>query len=440
MKNLFKYNMKILLIVVLIFSFSTKSFSFSHDKILKDLNKAADQLNKDLNSNNTKDNSKSSSTPSSSKTTNTINPSETKKITQNDNIEALNQKISSSNQVTLIYCKISLEREWTQDYQLRSGNKKRGQIDKIESMIFDNNEDLKNCSDYKIENEDRRYKRKVISSLPVSPKEYENYWANTYSQFPFGQKVKIKLPTSKDERQTITETVLKKSDLVRYCMGGNSTDYGKRQTEKSVYRVSFQWDPQRKIVTSYCKRAGIGSWEDFGFLIVPVSNGKFSKDDVGYRFSSNVEIKARLAAQDKAEKEAEIAKQQNLQKQSEYANSPEGILKSSYQNYMLIKDFYVARENYEIKYISSQQFSTAKKQIKEIESEITKKNGIKKDKVWNDASELYKEQWASTMEIYKSTGTYTREASGIAKLTLMSLSGTYSKLVQGGAQAPKKDF
>ena len=107
---------------------------------------------------------------------------------------------------------------------------------------------------------------------------------------------------------------------------------------------------------------------------------------------------------------------------------------------MLIKDFYVARENYEIKYISSQQFSTAKKQIKEIESEITKKNGIKKDKVWNDASELYKKQWASTMEIYKSTGSYTLEASGIAKLTLMSLSGTYSKLVQGGAQAPKKDF
>lgn len=51
MKNLFKYSMKILLIIILIFSFSTKSFSFSHDKILKDLNKAAEQLNKDLNKN-----------------------------------------------------------------------------------------------------------------------------------------------------------------------------------------------------------------------------------------------------------------------------------------------------------------------------------------------------------------------------------------------------
>jgi hypothetical protein len=44
------------------------------------------------------------------------------------------------------------------------------------------------------------------------------------------------------------------------------------------------------------------------------------------------------------------------------------------------------------------------------------------------------------MEIYKSTGSYTQQASGIAKLALMSLSGTHSKLVQGGAQAPKKDF
>ena len=108
--------MRILLIItILAFSFSTKSFSFTHDKIIRDLNKAAEQLNKDLNSNNAKDNSKPLSTPSSSKKANTINPSETKKITQNNNFEALNQKISSTNQITLIYCKVSLEREWTED-------------------------------------------------------------------------------------------------------------------------------------------------------------------------------------------------------------------------------------------------------------------------------------------------------------------------------------
>ena len=43
--------MRILLIIaILAFSFSSKSFSFTHDKILKDLNKAAEELNKQNNS------------------------------------------------------------------------------------------------------------------------------------------------------------------------------------------------------------------------------------------------------------------------------------------------------------------------------------------------------------------------------------------------------
>jgi hypothetical protein len=69
--------MKILLIIIFIFSFSTKSFSFSHDKILKDLNKAAEEIQKDLNkpdskpkpqdSTSTKTNSNSNSSSSPSK-------------------------------------------------------------------------------------------------------------------------------------------------------------------------------------------------------------------------------------------------------------------------------------------------------------------------------------------------------------------------------------
>ena len=43
--------MRILLIIaILAFSFSSKSFSFTHDKIIKDLNKAAEELNKQNNS------------------------------------------------------------------------------------------------------------------------------------------------------------------------------------------------------------------------------------------------------------------------------------------------------------------------------------------------------------------------------------------------------
>ena len=382
----------------------------------------------------------------------------------NNNIETLNQKISSSNQITLIYCKVVLEREYISEKAWNYFKKEKGQIDKIESIIFDNNEDLKNCSDYKPERNVnyRLYKQKVISSSLVSVKEYENYWANKLIisgslismrnltdgilEVPFGKKVKIKLPTSKNDRHTIIETVLKKSDLVRYCMGGSSRDYNYTNDEKSVYSVSFKWDERENLIKSYCRRAGSGDMGDYGFLIVPVSNGKFSRDDVGYSFNTLVELKSVLeqqekeeAAQLKAKKEAALAKQEKLQKQREYEKSPEGILKSSYQAYMLIKEFYEISKNYEDKFVNSQQFKNARKQIKQIESAITKNTEIKSDKVWNEASELYKKQWASTMERYKSTS-FTIDAIVVANAALASLNKTYNKLVQGGAQAPKKDF
>jgi len=61
MKNL-------LIIAILAFSFSSKSFSFTHDKIIKDLNKAAEQLNKNkTNTNEPKPHSSKSNTNSDSK-------------------------------------------------------------------------------------------------------------------------------------------------------------------------------------------------------------------------------------------------------------------------------------------------------------------------------------------------------------------------------------
>ena len=376
----------------------------------------------------------------------------------NKNIEALNQEISSTNQIALIYCKVVLEREYISEKAWNLYKKEKGQIDKIETIIFDNNEDLKNCSDFKAYKGNNYFKQKVISLSPASPKEYENYWANkliksgnlakpnTFDyKVPFGQKVKIKLPTSKNDYQTIIETELKKSDLVRYCMGGNSRDYIKYSDQKSVYSVVFSWDIRKNLIQSYCNNARYGISE-FGFVIVPVSNGKFSRDDLGYRFQTLGEIKGILeaeerekVAQEKAKKEAELAKKEKLQKQREYEKSPEGILKSSYQEYMLIKEFYEISKNYEDKFVNSQQFKNARKQIKQIESVITKNTEIKSDKVWNEASESYLRKWASTMERYKSTS-FTIDAIVVANAALASLNKTYNKLVQGGAQAPKKDF
>ena len=80
----------------------------------------------------------------------------------NNNIEALNQEISSTNQITLIYCKVVLEREYISEKAWNVFKKEKGQIDKIESIIFDNNEDLKNCSDYKPKNVNYRYYKQKV--------------------------------------------------------------------------------------------------------------------------------------------------------------------------------------------------------------------------------------------------------------------------------------
>ena len=55
-------------------------------------------------------------------------------------------------------------------------------------------------------------------------------------------------------------------------------------------------------------------------------------------------------------------------------------------------------QQYKIKYVNSQQFSTAKSQIKAIENTITKKNKVDSDKVWSKASEWYKKNWASIIK------------------------------------------
>ena len=124
---------------------------------------------------------------------------------------------------------------------------------------------------------------------------------------------------------------------------------------------------------------------------------------------------------------------------AEYANTPEGKLLDSYKNYILIKGFYEARKQYAVQYVSSEQFSNSRSQIKAIDEEITKNNNVNSDEVWNKATQWYKKEWASTMELYKSSGTYTQEAAGTVKIFLMSLNSTYNEVVKD-ASTPKKDF
>ena len=379
----------ILSLFILSLSYSNAN-SFSHDKLKKGLKDLEKGINKELNKSiQSSDNKKKTPDLKKKKALEESKVSNAKL----EKIEALDQKISATNQVLLIYCKVSLERKWTQDSKFNK--KKRGQIEKLNYMIFDNNQDLKECSSFKPKKNSKYWEQKVLSISSVSAKEYENYWLSRQiksnkkkgATFPFGQKVKIKLPRTDNPRGSYeVDTVLKKSDLIRYCIGGNSKLYP--QNTKSIYAVWFVTDTyDNKIVKGYCRKQG-GNSSNTGFEIIPVSKGKFSKDDIkNFKFSTRTEIKTDIENKNIAKKEAEYAQKENERKKREYNNSPEGVLLSSYQNYILIKGFYESRKQYKIKYVNSQQFSTAKSQIKAIENTITKKNKVDSDKVWSKASE-----------------------------------------------------
>ena len=143
---------------------------------------------------------------------------------------------------------------------------------------------------------------------------------------------------------------------------------------------------------------------------------------------------------EREQKKRERQREEAAEKRRAYKNSPTGILESSYQDYMLIKGFYEARKSYVLKFVNRSQYSTAKSQIKAIEKKLVRKHRIDEKKIWNKASEWYKQRWSSTIELYKSTGTYNQQAAGMSKLYIMSLNSTYNKVVKGGPSGMKKDF
>ena len=423
--------------IILLFFCLQINPSFSIElKIPKDLKKLGDEIKKELEKNSTKEKVKDDE----SKTEKKEVPKETN---QSSKLEALNQNISTSNQVKLIYCKVSAIREFLRD----SRSNKKGDKVKVDYYIFDVEEDLQSCSNYKAPwSNSSISKLNIISSDLSNPKDAENYWVNRTIEYynsinvkvPIGQNVSLKTSDPNNPRLNITkEIVLSKADLVRYCIGGDSKNY---QNRRSIQLVSFEVDIRdNKIITAKC-RTPSGSTRDDNFVIVPVSKGVFSKDDIKkYSFNSQTEIKNLKAAIETEKKQKEQAKAEEQKKEAEYKNSPEGKLLDSYKNYILIKGFYESRKQYAIQYVSSEQFSNSRSQIKAIEKEITKNNNVNSDEVWNKATQWYEKEWASTMELYKSSGTYTQQAAGTVKIFLMSLNSTYNEVVEGGS-TPKKDF
>ena len=255
--------------------FATDVFSSELDKIKKNLKSLKKEVEKEI-----------------------INSSQQKKITnikeknkqeipkktsQLNQLEALDQKISNSNQVKLIYCKVSAIREYLRD----SRSNKKGDKVKLNYYIFDIEEDLKSCSNYKAPwSNSSISKLNIISSDLSNPKDAENYWANSTIKYynsikvkvPIGQKVSLKTTDPNNPRLRITkELTLNKTDLVRYCIGGNSRSYENR---RSIQRVSVVVDNRDNKIITYKCRTPSGNTSDDNYVIIPVSKGIFSKNDI----------------------------------------------------------------------------------------------------------------------------------------------------------------
>ena len=145
----------------------------------------------------------------------------------------------------------------------------------------------------------------------------------------------------------------------------------------------------------------------------------------------------RRKEQEAREKEYREAREKEYKAKQEFDNSPAGQLQNSYLDYMIIKELHTAREGYAVVYVNSKQMKEARRKIKEIDKKIKELGNIDTDIIWNNAKDIYKKKYEWSIDMAKSTGAYTKEYSGIAKLSLMSLDNIYKKVI---GSKMEKDF
>lgn len=156
------------------------------------------------------------------------------------------------------------------------------------------------------------------------------------------------------------------------------------------------------------------------------------------------EEQKRKEEEDRRRKEAEERKRKNQEAKEkqykakqEFDNSPAGQLQNSYLDYMIIKELHIAREGYAVVYVNSKQMKEARRKIKEIDKKMKELGNIPSDIIWNKAEDIYNKKYKWSIDMAKSTGAYTKQYSGIAKLSLMSLDNIYKKVI---GSKMEKDF
>tara|TARA_B100001057_G_scaffold340098_1_gene340909 strand:+ start:206 stop:1441 length:1236 start_codon:yes stop_codon:yes gene_type:complete len=145
----------------------------------------------------------------------------------------------------------------------------------------------------------------------------------------------------------------------------------------------------------------------------------------------------RRKEEEERKRKVQEAREKEYKAKQEFDSSPAGQLQNSYLDYLVIKNLYEAREGYAVVYVNSQQMKAAKKKIKEIEKKIKELGNINTDKIWNNATNIYKKKYDWSISMAKSSGVYTNQYSGIAKLSLISLENIYKEVVGSSIE---KDF
>jgi hypothetical protein len=146
------------------------------------------------------------------------------------------------------------------------------------------------------------------------------------------------------------------------------------------------------------------------------------------------EMDERVAEQQRKRQKVEQAKKEEYKRRQAIANRPDNVLFDSYGKYIALKKFHDANPIY----VSYSQISEAKTQVKAIEKKMLEKDKtINKDDLWERAaSKSNKDYSASTMSMAKAQ--YTRQFAAIPKLLMIGLSGIYNKQI--GPKKIKKDF
>ena len=146
------------------------------------------------------------------------------------------------------------------------------------------------------------------------------------------------------------------------------------------------------------------------------------------------EMDERVAEQQRERQKVGQARKEEYKRRQAIKNRPDNLLFDSYGFYIALKKFHDANPIY----VSYSQIREAKTQVKAIEKKMLEKNKtINKDDLWERAvSKSNKDYSADTMSIAKAQ--YTSRMAAVPKLIMMGLSGIYNEQI--GPKKLKKDF